>query len=62
MGVSRVSQVHDNVAATELRLPADQIAILDEVSSPQNAMLYGLFTPQARQNFVFGGAAVIDRE
>jgi aryl-alcohol dehydrogenase-like predicted oxidoreductase len=62
MGVSRVSQVHDNVAATELRLPADQIAILDEVSSPQTAMLYGLFSPQARQNFVFGGASVVDRE
>jgi len=62
MGVSRVSQVHDNVAATELRLPADQIAILDEVSSLQTAMLYGLFSPQARQNFVFGGASVVDRE
>jgi len=61
MGVSRVSQVHDNVAATELRLPAEQIALLDEASSPEGAMIYGLFTPAARQNFVFGGAAVVDR-
>ena len=35
MGVSRVSQVHDNVAATELRLRAEQIAALDEASSPE---------------------------
>jgi len=62
MGVSRVSQVHDNVAATELRLRAEQIAALDEASSPERAMMYGLFTPAARQNLVFGGAAVIDRE
>lgn len=61
MGVSRVSQVHDNVAATELRLPAEQIAVLDEASSPERAMIYGLFTPVARQNLVFGGAAVVDR-
>ena len=27
MGVSRVSQVHDNIAATDLQLPADQIAV-----------------------------------
>jgi len=61
MGVSRVSQVHDNVAATELRLPAEQIAVLDEASSPEGTMIYSLFTPVARQNLVFGGTAVVDR-
>ena len=61
MGVSRVSQVHDNVAATELTLPADQIAILDEASRPEAALIYGLFKPAARQHVVFGGSAVIDR-
>lgn len=61
MGVSRVSQVHDNVAATELTLPADQIAVLDEASKPEAALIYGLFTPAARQHVVFGGSAVIDR-
>ncbi|HQT67950.1 MAG TPA: aldo/keto reductase [Acetobacteraceae bacterium] len=58
MGVSRVSQVHDNIAATELQLSAEQIATLDAASSPQAAMLYGLFTPKARQQIVFGGSAV----
>lgn len=61
MGVSRVSQVHDNVAATELCLPAEQIAILDEASSPQSAMIYGLFTPAARRDLVFGETSVISR-
>ncbi len=61
MGVSRVSQVQDNVAATELRLPKEQIAVLDEASKPENAMLYGLFTPDARQALVFGGHPVVGR-
>lgn len=61
MGVSRVSQVQENVAATELRLPAEQIAVLDEASKPESAMIYGLFTPAARQSLVFGGSAVVDR-
>lgn len=61
MGVSRVSQVHDNIAATELRLPAEQIAILDEASKPEGAMIYSLFTQAARQSRVFGGSAVVDR-
>jgi len=61
MGISRVSQLHDNVAATELRLPAEQIAVLDAASTPAAAMICGLFTPEARQNFVFGGSDVASR-
>ncbi|KQT44555.1 aldo/keto reductase [Aureimonas sp. Leaf454] len=61
MGVSRVSQVHDNMAATELRLPAEQIAVLDEASKPEAAMIYGLFTRTARQHLVLGGSDVVDR-
>ncbi len=61
MGVSRVSQIHDNVAATELKLPAEQVAVLDAATAPESALIYGLFTPAARQHIVFGGSAVIDR-
>lgn len=61
MGVSRVSQVHDNVAATLLRLPQEQIAILDAASKPEAAMLYGLFTEEVRRHLVFGGSLVTDR-
>jgi len=61
MGVSRPSQVTENVSATDLRLPAEQIAALDAASAPEAAMIYGLFTPEARQHLVFGGAAVAGR-
>ncbi len=61
MGVSRVSQLHDNIAATELTLPADQLAVLDAASSPEAAMIYGLFTPAMRQQVIFGGSAVVSR-
>ena len=61
MGVSRVSQVHDNIAATDLRLTAEQIATLDGASTPEAAMIYGLFTPAMRQQVVFGGSAVAAR-
>jgi aryl-alcohol dehydrogenase-like predicted oxidoreductase len=61
MGVSRVSQLQDNIAATDLQLPLDQIAALDAASTPEAAMLYGLFTPQARQQIVFGGGSVNSR-
>ena len=60
LGVSRVSQVHDNIAATELRLPPEQVARLDAASAPE-AGLHSLFTPMARQHFVFGGSAVASR-
>ena len=61
MGVSRVEQLHDNIAATDLRIPAEEIAILDAASTPQGAMIYGLFTPTMRQQVVFGGSAVTGR-
>ncbi len=61
MGVSRVSQVYDNIAATDLYLPAEQLAALDAASAPEAATMYGLFTPAGRQNVVFGGSAVASR-
>jgi aryl-alcohol dehydrogenase-like predicted oxidoreductase len=61
MGVSRVSQVHDNIAATDLRLPAEHLAALDAATTPEAAMIYSLFTPAARQHLVFGGSSVTSR-
>ena len=61
MGVSRVAQVRDNIAATDLVLPAGQLAALDAATAPEPAMIYGLFTPTGRQNVVFGGSAVASR-
>jgi hypothetical protein len=37
---------------------AQQLAILDRASAPENAMIYGLFSDAGRQNVVFGGSAV----
>ena len=58
MGVSRLSQLHDNIAATDLVLPEAQRAALDAASDPALPMLYGLFTPALRRQAVFGGSAV----
>ncbi|TGX52895.1 aldo/keto reductase [Sphingomonas gei] len=58
MGVSRVRQVHDNIAATDLAIPAEHLATLAAASVPPTPFLYGLFSDAARQQIVFGGSAV----
>ena len=58
MGVSKVAQVQDNIAALGLRLPDAHLAELDQASATPQKMLYGLFTPPVRQQVVFGGSPV----
>ena len=58
MGVSRVEQVADNIAALDVVLSAEHRAALDAVSAPPQKMLYSLFTPNMRQHAVFGGSSV----
>jgi aryl-alcohol dehydrogenase-like predicted oxidoreductase len=59
MGVSRVEQLVDNVAALELVIPETHLAALDAVSAPADPrMLYGLFRDPIRRHAVFGGASV----
>jgi aryl-alcohol dehydrogenase-like predicted oxidoreductase len=58
LGVSRVEQVADNIAALGVGLPAEHRAALDAVSAPPQKMLYSLFTPKMRQHAVFGGSTV----
>jgi aryl-alcohol dehydrogenase-like predicted oxidoreductase len=59
MGVSRAEQVIDNAAALDLTLSPEHRAALDTVSiSAHPRMLYSLFTPALRKQFVFGGSAV----
>ena len=62
MGVSRVEQVADNIAALDMTLSAEHRAALDAVSAAEPRMLYSLFTPAARQHAVFGGSAVMPWE
>lgn len=58
VGVSRVAQLQDNIAAIDLRLTPEQLAQLDAASRPELPMLYGLFSDEMRQQVVFGGASV----
>ena len=58
MGVSRVEQVADNIAALGVTLSSEHRAALDTVSAPPQKMLYSLFTPTMRQHAVFGGSVV----
>jgi aryl-alcohol dehydrogenase-like predicted oxidoreductase len=58
MGVSRASQVTDNVAALEIALSEEHRSALEAVSKGEQRMLYSLFTPAMRQHAVFGGQQV----
>ncbi|RYF91699.1 MAG: aldo/keto reductase, partial [Caulobacteraceae bacterium] len=61
IGVSKVSQLHDNIGAVGLTLSAEHLAVLDKATQPDLPMLYGLFGDQARRQVVFGGASVTSR-
>ena len=58
MGVSKVEQIKDNIAALDVRLSAAHLAELDKASAPGQKMLYSLFAPPLRQHVVFGGSPV----
>ena len=58
LGVSRVGQIADNIAALDIVLSPEHRAALDAVSAPEQKMLYSLFTPMLRQQAVFGGSTV----
>ncbi len=57
LGASRPDQLHDNLAALELSLTAEQLQALDQVSALALAFPYGILTPGANR-MIFGGAAV----
>ena len=58
LGVSRVEQLTENVAALGIVLSPAQRAALDTASARSQKNLYGLFTPGIRQHAVFGGSTV----
>ena len=58
MGVSRVEQVADNIAALDLQLSPDHRAALDAVSAPEGSRVSSLSAPPMRQHVVFGGSTV----
>ena len=59
MGVSRVEQMADHIAALELALSPEHLAALDAASAPADPrMIYALYRPPMRRQVIFGGAAV----
>ena len=59
IGVSRVSQVADNIAALDLVLSVEHRAMLDKVSTPETArMISALSRMPMRRDVVFGGSVV----
>lgn len=59
MGVSRVDQVAENIAALDVLLSREHRSALDDVSAPPLGMLYSMFTPSFRQHAVHGGDSVM---
>lgn len=59
MGVSRVGQVADTIAALDVVLSPEHRAALDAASAAvEPQMIYGLSAPPMRQQVVFGGSSV----
>lgn len=59
MGVSRVAQIADNIAALDLVLSVEHRTMLDAVSAAaEPRMLYGMARMPMRRHVVFGGSVV----
>ena len=58
LGVSRVEQLQDNLAALDLVLPAEQRAALDGASAPDEMRITALSREPMRRGAVFGGSTV----
>lgn len=58
MGVSKIEQLQDNLAALEIRLSGTHLENLDEASGTAPRLPYSLFTASGRQHAVFGGSPV----
>lgn len=57
IGASKVAQLEANIAATEVRLDAEQTARLDAASAPMPGVSASLGAPAVRR-MVFGGQAI----
>jgi aryl-alcohol dehydrogenase-like predicted oxidoreductase len=57
VGASQVAQLHDSLAALDIRFTPEQLRALDEASAPEVVFPYGIFTPGGNKG-VFGGATV----
>jgi aryl-alcohol dehydrogenase-like predicted oxidoreductase len=54
IGVSKLAQLADNLAALDIRFTPEQLRALDEASALDPAFPYGIFTPAVNRS-IFGG-------
>jgi aryl-alcohol dehydrogenase-like predicted oxidoreductase len=54
IGASKVQQLHDNVAALDIRFTPDQLRMLNEASAPEPTFPYPIFAPAINRG-IFGG-------
>jgi aryl-alcohol dehydrogenase-like predicted oxidoreductase len=60
MGVSRSAQVEDNIAALDLVLSTEQLAVLDAATAPaEPRLVYSLSRQPVRDQVIFGGHTVL---
>ncbi len=57
LGASKLDQLRDNLASSNLSLTPGQLQVLDQGSALDRAFPYGLLTPEGSR-MIFGGAAV----
>ncbi len=57
IGATKLDQLHDNLAALDIRFAPDQLQALDVASQPDPEYPYPIFSPAINQR-VFGGATV----
>ena len=57
IGVSKVAQLHDNIASLDIHFMPDQLQTLDEASAPEPTFPYPIFAP-AINRVIFGGHSV----
>lgn len=57
VGASKVSQLHDSLAALEIQLSSEQLRALDEASALEPAFPYPIFMPAVNRE-IFGGHTV----
>lgn len=57
LGVSNIDQMQSNINSLYIEFSTEQLKKLDEVSRPDNALLYDIFTPKVN-NSIFGGYAI----
>jgi aryl-alcohol dehydrogenase-like predicted oxidoreductase len=57
VGASRVEQLHDSIAALDIRFTPEQLRTLQEASAPEAVFPYGIFSPAGNKS-VFGGTTV----